>query len=66
VHLLGGGGVGRFEQAEHFSALVIYPILLVIDPVFPLRLQIKGMRLGELLGSNPGEFMYVDVEWHDG
>jgi len=46
-----GLGVWCLDQAEDLAALLIHPILEVVDPVLVLGLDVGRMGLGDVLGG---------------
>ncbi len=52
VHGLGCRGGRRLNQAEHLAALLVDPVPQVPDLVLALRLQVRHVGLGYVIGGH--------------
>ena len=61
---LGGGGVRRMNEAEGGSAILVKPIGHVFDPVAVLNVDVRPVRLGDVLSLQAAQVVAVHVDWH--
>lgn len=61
MHARGCFGAGRLNQAEHFTALLVEPILPVLDAVSVLRFDVGFVRVTNRIG---GESVYFTMNVH--
>ncbi len=66
VHPLGSCGVGRVDQAEIGTALLVEPVGHVLDPVSVLDFEILAMRLSDAFGGQAVHVVTIHEDRHGG
>ena len=62
---LGGGWVGRMDEAEGGAIVLVEPIGHVFHPVSVLNVDVPAVRLGDVIRAQTAQVMAVHVNRHE-